>query len=377
MLSYLFFKKTRSGFAPHVPVGSLLLLLFAAFSSGCGSAPCVVKGDRGSVGLCGPVRSVLLEMGSAGGEALPTSTADLRPREYREFDREGRLTLQVEFGKDGADTLALARRYHDAAGRCVKMLRGKPAAKKGWSWERTEYGYDGTGELLWSAEFGDTLALVPHTVFCYSSGREEEAECLARWKSVKTLKIVYRNERGVPQGEQWLLEGKSYGAIRYDADTVLTSGKRFVRYRLPGENVADRNHRYVANFYDDAGRLVEQWGYVRSAPTSPIYSYTDLSDILRFDSLGRTVFQLVVGNDPSAPLYRTAFEFDERGNILRQVRAAYASFDAFMKGEALNERVAGLFEYAERDRHGNWLRGNTKGEAGGMLAVMRRTIEYY
>lgn len=285
----------------------------------------------------------------------------------------------VEFGKNVTDTLSLLRRFYNTEGLCVKTVQARPATKgkRKWSWERIEYGYDTGGGLLWQAEFRDTVDLVPHTVFCYSSNREEEAECLGRWKSVKTLKVVYQNEQGVPQGEQWILNGTSYGAIRYDADTLNTGGRDYVRYRLPTENVGNKSHRYVANFYDDAGHLVEQWGYLRESLTEGTYSYADLSEIVRFDSLGRATFQLSVGNDTASTMYRTAFEFDEQGNLLKRTRAIYSSFSAFMRGEISEERIEDKFEYGERDTYGNWKSGRTKGGQGNVRGELRRTIEYY
>lgn len=378
MLSHLLFKIGRN--LPAGCLGLSLSFLVIVALSGCGRAPCKITGsDRGNAGLCGPVRSVLLEMGGGGGDSIALPSAAVYPREYRGFDREGRLILWVEFGKNIADTLSLMHRYYNGDGLCVKTLQGRPGTgtQKRWSWERVEYEYDESKQLLWQAEFRDTVDLVPHTVFCYSSNREEEAECLGRWKSVATLKIVYQNKQGVPQGEQWRLNGTGYGAIRYDVDTTFSRGNRYVRYRLPAQNVVNKLHRYVANFYDDAGRLIEQWGYLRQSLTEGTYSYADLAEILRFDSLGRTIFQLSVGNDTASRMYRMAFQFDERGNLLKRIRTTYASFSAFMQGKTLEERVEDRFEYGGKDKYGNWTFGATKGERGGVRGVLRRTIEYY
>lgn len=318
---------------------------------------------------------MLLEMGGVVGDSARADA--LHPAEYRAFDREGRLVEWIVFGKNAADTISVTRRSYDARGLCVRTEEGRPVMGRRWKWARTEFAYDTANALLWRAEFGDSLDLVPHTVFCYSSNIDEEQECIGRWKSVRTLKIVYQNERQVPVGEQWVLGGTSYGAIRYEADTVPSRDHTFVRYRLPTENVGGETHTYVANYYDETGRLVEQWGYRRESLIEGAYSYADLSEIRRFDSLGRTVFHLSVGDDTASSMYRTAFTFDERGNLVERTRLTYASFGAFMRGEVSEERLQDRFRYGDFDKYGNWRSAVTEGESGHTRGHFRRTFEYY
>ncbi len=389
MLPTLFFKRQNNtavllcGNSKPIYRWLFLLALLPLFLTGCSGAKKTAssaelgKNDLADLNLRGPVRSMFVEVAADIGSDS-TRGNKRGPREYREFDVEGHLLYLVEFGGTVEDTTAVTRHYYDSLGLRQRTISGTWVGRNRWQWSREDFTYDSTGTLRWSARYFDTARGAPYIAFCYSRTRVDEKDCLEYWQNVKTLKVVYFNEQDLPLGEQWLGRGESNGVIRYQIDTVAGEEGMYVRFQLPPESIDTTARRYVANLYNQDGRLVEQWSYAQENASTAKYSDADLREIKVFDNAGRLETWTFFGVSEREPVIQNRLQYDDLGNLQEKVRVNYSSREAYTKGKKNRIVVEEQFEYTQIDHLNNWQRAVTvSGRDGKAKGVIHRTFEYW